>query len=187
MPPVPATPAVPRIRPMTEADAAAVAEVRVRSWQSTYRGLIPQSYLDAMSVADETERQRRFVTADGNGCESLVAEDADGTVTGWAYLGPYRKDEGESAALDADGELYAIYLRPEHVGRGVGRTLAETVVARCEARGFPWLRLWVLEGNETARRFYERVGFAADDLVVPFTVDGVDVPEVRYSMRLPRP
>lgn len=177
---------------MTEADIPAVAEAHVRGWQWAYRGLIPRSHLDGLDAGVSAERHRaRFGAAHGTAeepvespVEDLVAEDAAGRVVGWACLGPYRRDEGESDELAADGELYAIYLLPEYVGRGIGRALAEAVMARAADRGFPWLRLWVLEGNRRARGFYERAGFAPDGGAEPFTVAGVDVPEVRYALRL---
>jgi hypothetical protein len=51
------------------------------------------------------------------------------------------------------------------------------------------VRLWVLEENTPARRFYERYGLAADGARHVFQVqppDGapVDLPEVRYALRL---
>ncbi|WP_067505055.1 N-acetyltransferase [Actinoplanes sp. TFC3] len=48
------------------------------------------------------------------------------------------------------------------------------------------LRLWVLEDNARARRFYERVGFTADGMRDLWTPRGttVTVPELRYSMAL---
>jgi ribosomal protein S18 acetylase RimI-like enzyme len=172
---------------MTRADIDAVAEVHVRSWQSAYAGLIPRSYLDRLDVARNADR-RRELFGDGTGTvENLVAEDRTGTVAGWACLGPYRDDEGVGGDMEHDGELYAIYVHPERVGAGIGRALTEAVTARATARGFPWLRLWVLEGNASARRFYERAGFAPDGGAEPFTVEGVDVPELRYAMRLAPP
>ncbi len=46
---------------MTEADIDAVSAVRVQGWQAAYPGLMPQAYLDAMSVArDAAERRSRF-------------------------------------------------------------------------------------------------------------------------------
>ncbi len=176
---------MPQIRPMTRADIPAVSELHVRSWQFAYRGLIPQSHLDGLDVARNAERRLGRFDASAGLTDDLVAEDAGGAVLGWASLGPYRRDEDESEALAGDGELYAIYLWPEQLGRGVGRALADAVIERAAARGFPALRLWVLEGNRRARGFYERVGFAFDGATVPFTVAGVEVPEVRYALPLP--
>ncbi|MGW0288515.1 N-acetyltransferase family protein [Streptomyces tuirus] len=172
----------PRIREMTLADCGAVAEVRVGGWRSAYRGLVPQSYLDRLSVEEDAERRRtRLAQGDGS-VVNLVAEDTGGEIVGWACHGPYRDGE----VLTEDAELYAIYVHPDRVGRGVGRALLTESVARCRAAGHGRLLLWVLKENDRARRFYERAGFRADGAEEPFEVDGVAVPEVRYSRPLPR-
>jgi hypothetical protein len=38
------------IGPARTGDAEAIARVRVYSWRETYRGMIPQAYLDAMKL-----------------------------------------------------------------------------------------------------------------------------------------
>ncbi|MFF4488920.1 GNAT family N-acetyltransferase [Streptomyces sp. NPDC001544] len=160
---------------MTLADCDRVAEIRIGGWQTAYRGLMPQSYLDALSVARDAERLRaRFRQRDGR-LVNLVAE-RDGEVLGWAALGPYR--EGET--YTDDGELYAIYVDSRHCGTGIGRALLQESLRRCAAAGRPRMFLWVLKENAPARRFYERAGFRADGAEEPFEVDGVEVPEVRY-------
>ncbi|MCL3992520.1 GNAT family N-acetyltransferase [Streptomyces lavenduligriseus] len=162
-----------RIRPMTLADCDRVSEIRVRGWQHAYRGLVPQPYLDRLSVAADAERRReRFARGDGP-VVNLVAE-RDGRVLGWAAVGPYR--DGET--YTADAELYAIYVDPAHLGHGTGQALLAAAAGRCPAG--ERLLLWVLKGNAPARRFYERAGFRADGTEEPFEVDGVPVPEVRY-------
>ncbi|MET9391047.1 GNAT family N-acetyltransferase [Streptomyces sp. NPDC006624] len=169
-----------RIREMTPADCDRVAEIRVRGWQHAYRGLIPQSYLDGLSVAADAERRRASLTRADGGVVNLVAEDAGGEVVGWACHGPYRDGE----VLSADGELYALYVHPDHVGRGAGRALLAESATRCAAAGHGRLLLWVLKENVRARRFYERAGLRPDGAQEPFEVEGVAVPEVRYARPL---
>ncbi|GHG87520.1 GNAT family N-acetyltransferase [Streptomyces lanatus] len=169
-----------RIRPMTLADCDRVAEIRIGGWRSAYRGLIPQSYLDALDVAEEAERRRtHFSRADGS-VVNLVAE-RDGEIVGWACHGPYRDGEVRTG----DAELYAIYVDPGRYGGGIGDALLQESVLRCTAAGHARMLLWVLKDNAGARRFYERAGFAADGAEEPFEVDGVGVPEVRYARELP--
>lgn len=169
-----------RIRPMTSADCDRVAEIRVGGWQSAYRGLIPQSYLDAMDVAQDAERRRTyFAQADGSVVD-LVAELA-GEIVGWACHGPYR--DGEVRTEDA--ELYAIYVDCGRYGAGVGHALLQESLRRCTAAGHARMLLWVLRDNARARHFYERAGFLTDGAEEPFEVDGVEVPEVRYARELP--
>ncbi|MFF8726376.1 GNAT family N-acetyltransferase [Streptomyces sp. NPDC015171] len=165
------------VREMAFADCDRVSEIRVRGWQHAYRGLMPQPYLDRLSVAADAERRRaRFAQGDGQ-VVNLVAE-RDGVVLGWAAHGPYR--DGDT--LTDDAELYAIYVDPAHVGGGIGRALLAAPVERCGARGR--MLLWVLKENAPARRFYERAGFRADGAEEPFETDGVPVPEVRYARGL---
>ncbi|WP_333776848.1 GNAT family N-acetyltransferase [Streptomyces sp. IBSBF 3136] len=166
------------VRPMALADCDRVAEIRIRGWQHAYRGLMPQSYLDGLSVARDAERRRSWFEQGDGAVLNLVAE-RDGEVVGWAAYGPYRDDV---AGRTGDAELYAIYVDPAHLGAGVGRALLAESVGQC-AR-YPSMRLWVLKENVRARRFYERAGFHADGAEEPYDVDGVPVPEVRYTRPL---
>lgn len=168
------------MREMTVTDCNRIAEIRVRGWQSAYRGLIPQDYLDGFDIGKEAERRRAVFLRAPDGVENLVAEDASGTVVGWACHGPYR--EGER--LTADAELYALYVDPRCLGAGFGRALIGESVRRCSVAGQPRMFLWVLAGNARARRFYERAGFYADGAEEPFEVAGAAVPEVRYARTL---
>ncbi|MFD4258619.1 GNAT family N-acetyltransferase [Streptomyces sp. NPDC058534] len=165
---------------MTVADCDRVALIRVRGWQTAYRGLVPQVYLDGMDAAGDAERRRVLFSRARAGVVNLVAEDDRGEVVGWACHGPYRG--GERPTRDA--ELYAIYVSPERLGAGIGQALIRESVRRCAAAGHPRMLLWVLRDNARARRFYERAGFGADGAEEPFLVEGVEVPEVRYAADL---
>ncbi|MFE9763813.1 GNAT family N-acetyltransferase [Streptomyces sp. NPDC005808] len=164
---------------MTLADCPRVSEIRVRGWQAAYRGLIPQPYLDALSVAEDTARRRARFGQGGGEVVNLVAEQHD-EVVGWVCHGPSRDGEVRTG----DAELYAIYVRPDRVGCGVGSALLRESTMRCAAAGYERMLLWVLKENTPARRFYERAGFTPDGAEEPFDADGVAVPEVRYLRAL---
>ncbi|MFJ8535335.1 GNAT family N-acetyltransferase [Streptomyces sp. NPDC093591] len=167
------------IRPMTTADCARVAEIRIGGWRSAYKDLVPQSHLDALDVAQDTERRRAHLAQADGSVLNVVAE-RYGEVVGWACHGPYR--DGEVRTEDA--ELYALYVDPGRFGGGIGHALLQESLRRCTAAGHARMLLWVLEHNTRARRFYERAGFRPDGAEEPFEVDGVDVPEVRYTREL---
>ncbi|MFF2501972.1 GNAT family N-acetyltransferase [Streptomyces sp. NPDC058067] len=178
--PVPA--AAIRVRDMTDADCEAVARIRVLGWQTAYEGLMPAAHLDAMNVEEETARRRELLARRGPSVGNLVAGRA-GEVVGWACHGPLRDDD----VPPGDAELYAIYVLPDVLSTGVGRALLEVVLERCAASGHGRIRLWVVEGNARARRFYERAGFSPDGAEDTYEVDGVLVPEVRYLRPLEMP
>ncbi|WP_411142081.1 GNAT family N-acetyltransferase [Streptomyces sp. x-80] len=184
---------------MTEADIDAVSAVRVQGWQAAYTGLMPQAYLDAMSVArDAAERRSRFGRRLPQACDLVAVR--DGTVAGWAALGPARDPDVSgtpgtpvtpvisgtpgAAPPPADrptaGELFALYVTPGLIGTGIGRALLTAGLDRARAAGWETLRLWVVRGNTRARRFYERAGFVPDGAEEAYEVAGVSVPEVRY-------
>ncbi|MFF7971518.1 GNAT family N-acetyltransferase [Streptomyces sp. NPDC007905] len=168
---------LPHIRPMSLVDCDRVSEIRIRGRQHAYKGLMPQPYLDALSVARDAERRRTWFAQGDGAVVNLVAE-RDGEVVGWAAHGPYRDGEVRTG----DAELYAIYVDPVHLGGGIGRALLAESVERCSR--YPRMFLWVLKENRRARLFYERAGFRADGTEEPFDVDGVPVPEVRYARAL---
>jgi GNAT superfamily N-acetyltransferase len=77
-----------------------------------------------------------------------------------------------------DGEWFdALYVRPEAWGTGIAGELHDRAVAALRASGVARARLWVLEDNERARRFYGRRGWAADGTtrVVPFPPSPIDL------------
>jgi ribosomal protein S18 acetylase RimI-like enzyme len=70
--------------------------------------------------------------------------------------------QAEPGTLD----VVAMWVAPEARGRGVGtRVLDEILSASRPSR--TRVRLWVADGNETARRVYERAGFVATGERVP--------------------
>ena len=71
-----------------------------------------------------------------------------GTVTGIS-------DPHESASR----EVVAMWVEPEWRGRGVGGALLDAVVEWARAEGAASIALWVADGNDLARRLYERRGF----------------------------
>ena len=136
------------IRPATPADARAIAEVHVASWRSTYRGIVPQPYLDALNVADREARWRDSFTSE----MAIFVAEANGAVVGFASGGPAR---AEFPGLT--GELYAIYLLPQARSQGIGAKLFFAIANHLQQAGHAGMYLWVLEQN-SACAFYKRMG-----------------------------
>jgi GNAT superfamily N-acetyltransferase len=177
------------VRPATEGDLASVTEIRIRSWRAGYAGLLPAAALDGMDAEADLRRRREFFRAGPPGITTLVATDPAGITAAFCILGPYRDDErdlGEAALSGSVGEVYALYTDPPRWGGGAGRALLAAAVELLAERGLRPVRLWVLAGNQRARRFYESSGFAADGTVADFEIAGEHSPEVRYTLVGPR-
>jgi GNAT superfamily N-acetyltransferase len=96
------------------------------------------------------------------------------------------RTSGDEIFVDAAGRGFAavagewldgMYVRPEAWGSGVADELHERAVDAIRAAGHERARLWVLEGNIRARRFYERHGWVADgsSRVVEFPPNPIDL------------
>jgi GNAT superfamily N-acetyltransferase len=167
------------IRLARPGDARAIAEVHVASWRHAYRGLLPDDYLDRLSVDEREKARREHLEDPSSEWGTLVVEDA-GRVVGFSTYGPSRDED----ATPATGEVPAIYLDPDVIGTGVGRELlAETIVA-LRAAGFTRASLWVLEGNVRARRFFEKAGWVWDGSVSTHSFECANEPVVRYAIDL---
>ena len=164
------------VRRAIAGDAPGIARVRVDSWHATYRGMIPDAYLDGMQVEASTAIWDRVLTAGPNTTSVFVAEHA-GEVVGFAS-GAMPKEPKH----DLDAELVAIYLRREFQHAGFGRQMVGAVVDAQREHGATGLLTWVIAGNKAARAFYERLG---GELLVeqPLQWDGMDLIEAGYGWR----
>ena len=139
------------IREAEPSDARAIAEVHVRSWRESYRGLVPDQALADLNVdACAAAWEGHFHEMTAPQC-CFVCWDDDG-LAGFIYAGPARSED-----LGPHGEVYAIYLLDRVKGRGIGRALMHRAVCRLRAAGFRSVCLWFLKDNP-AGGFYRRFG-----------------------------
>ncbi len=164
------------IRRAAASDAEAIARVRIDGWRQAYKGLVPQAYLDAMSIEASLPLWQRALAAPTDRASVFVAEGPKGVA---GFAAGTRLAEPKHGF---DSELTAIYLARELQRQGLGRRLAGTIAAERAAHGATGMIAWVLAGNQGARRFYESLGA---ELVVeqPFEWDGMPLVEAGYGWR----
>jgi GNAT superfamily N-acetyltransferase len=162
------------IRPATPQDSRGIASVRIDAWRSTYRGLIPDTYLDGMQLEQSTALWDRVLTAGANTTSVFVAQN-DGDVVGFAAGNMLQEPR-----FDLDAELTAAYVRREFQHAGVGRRLVAAVAGAQRAHGAHGLIVWVIAGNKGARAFYEQLG-ATLLVEQPFEWDGMPLVEAGYG------
>jgi phosphinothricin acetyltransferase len=135
------------VRPAKDEDAAALAAIyghHVLHGFGTFEEVPP-------SVEDMAGRRRAVVE---RGLPYLVAEDG-GTVLGFAYAAPFRP----RAAYRYTAED-SVYVAPEAIGRGVGRTVLSAVIAECETLGLRQLMAVIGDsGNAASIGLHRSLGF----------------------------
>jgi ribosomal protein S18 acetylase RimI-like enzyme len=165
-----------RIRPAMASDAAVIARIRVDCWRVTYRGLVPDAYLDGMDVEASVELWKRVLSA-APGTVSIFVADRDGEVVGFGAGNRLTEPRHE-----LDAELTAVYVRRDYQRGAVGRRLVCAVAKAQRAHGANGLIVWVIAGNKGARAFYEALG-ATLLVEQPFDWDGMPLTEAGYGFR----
>ena len=92
------------------------------------------------------------------GSALLVAEDSLGGPLGFVWL----KTERDYFVDMPVGHIIDIAVAKEGEGRGIGRALMAAAERWAEDAGYPWLTLNVFEGNDRARRLYEKLGYVPE-------------------------
>jgi GNAT superfamily N-acetyltransferase len=141
------------IRRATAADADGIARVQVETWRSSYSGIVPQSYLDALDVRELAAKWKRWVS-DGD-AHTFVADDA-GEICGYVHGGVLR-DGVHVAAQGYDAEIHKVYVLSDAQGKGVGRRLLSVLAESLVRDGLMRPVVWVLAENPWCR-FYQRLG-----------------------------
>ena len=164
------------LRVATAADVPAVARIHVASWNVAYRGIMPDPVIARTDLAYRTRFwTERIATLE---CPVLLIDEGGETVA-FCQMIPSPDSDDDPRAV---GHITSIHVLPQLRGRGHGRALLDHACAEFRRRGYGQVTLWVLEGNASARRFYEQRGFKEDG--GRKTYPGTDVPEVRYRMVL---
>lgn len=136
---------------------------------SVLRSVRLQALADAPSAFGST------LAAEQQFTEERWRERATGSVNSRLFLA-WRGDEAVGIAGcvdegDGSAQVVSVWVRPEHRGRGVARALTAAALVFASDRGFSVIRLWVTEGNTSARRLYERLGFTATGKQQPLPSD----------------
>jgi ribosomal protein S18 acetylase RimI-like enzyme len=168
------------VRPATAADAARIAQVHVESWQTAYRGLVPQSILDGLSIERRSEFWSRRLLEPGEARTWLGEQ--DGEIVG--FVATARPSDPELPPGTA--EVESIYLLAQSRGLGLGRLLLNTATRDLVERGFGSAILWVFRANDRARSFYEAAGWRPDGAAQLLDFDGTAIEEIRYGIDLVR-
>ena len=107
-----------------EDDIDAVCGIYAASWKSTYRGIIPQEFLDNI----DKEKWREGIQ--NSELISLVM------MNGEKMIGTASYCASRFISLKGFGEIVSLYLLPDYCGNGYGRQLLQAAVDGLSEMGF---------------------------------------------------
>ncbi len=135
-------------------DALAVARVHAASWKSTYRGILPDTYLNGEVDLERAEYWHSALNDQRYPIVKLARVSDE--IAGFIALKVDPDDQGYDFTIEH------LHLLPECKGMGLGSNLMKSAVEAAIANGAASLCLWVYEENVAAIGFYERLGGVTD-------------------------
>jgi len=168
------------VREAVEADVEGIARVHVQGWRESYKDFLSPEALAGLSVEERRRMWQGIFARPDPQAKTLVAE-TGGEIVGFARGGPVRAENADH--LGAETEIFAIYLLDRIKRQGIGRRLMAGVLDHLRQQGFRSVGLWVLKDNDSARRFYERLG-GTPGPEQTFDLRGQSVVEIAYRFDL---
>ncbi len=132
-------------------DAEGIAMLHADSWRRTYRGMMRDEFLDGDLVQERLSVWRERLQSPAPNQLIVVAEDRD-VIQG--FVCAFGDDDVRWGSL-----VDNLHVRGDAQTKGIGRQLLREAAAWAVVN-YPrcGLYLWVMQANDNAQRFYERLG-----------------------------
>lgn len=127
-------------------DFLAISKLYLKVWKDAYSDLLPRKTLAHLNeeLWQPQKRWENTFLAKANGQE----------IIGVCTFGPSR-----SSMFLNEGEIYSLYVDPKYQGLGIGTELIKTALNQLLDKKYYSAFLWVIYNNESAKKFYEKIGF----------------------------
>ena len=138
-----------KVRPVTLADLPAITDIYAHA---VTHGTASYEY-DPPTLAEMTKRHDALVSAN---YPYIVAENAAGTILGYAYAGAFRTRPAYRFMVED-----SIYIAPTAQGQGVGRLLLSNLIQQCEASNYRQIIAVIGDGevNQASVKLHTSLGF----------------------------
>jgi len=159
------------IRRALSEDADDYAICSILCWQLAYKEIVPDEFLTNM-LLEKKQRAEKFRKsfADPRNIHS--------------YCVLYDKKMIGFLIIDIlNAEIWAIYLIEEFWGKGYGKEILDFVINELKRLQPKEIFLWVFEGNNKARQFYEKNNFHFDGTTREREY-GKSLVQLRYVLKL---
>lgn len=140
-------------------DIEGMIDVNIKTWRTTYSGIINEDFL----LEREKDRENRIIRSrnnfgrlmtDGRIIYNCVAVD-NGNIIGIINYGKCREED--EFDLTNSAEIYAIYVLKEYQKEGIGKKLMNFAVKDLIKENYNNVLIWALKDNPSVE-FYKRIG-----------------------------
>ena len=145
-----------KIRKAKHSDIEAIAEIKVMGWQTAYKGIIDDKYLNSMSLSDQMNNYKSVYSLN-----TVFIAETENEIVGFCRFYDYDNAVYEDTEIDC--EIREIYVRPNMKRMGIGSHLFKHTYLYLKQKGKKKLYVGCFKQNVSAIRFYEKMGGVSTD------------------------
>ncbi len=119
-----------------------------------YNHYVLHSTASFETVAVSRQEMARRMDEITRTCDYFVAQDDEGSILGYCYAHPWKERQAYARSYET-----TVYVHPDRLHEGIGRSLLEKLISACRQRDIHILIACITAENEASIRLHERFGF----------------------------
>jgi len=147
-----------KVREYRYEDIPQIARIHVKSWQSTYKDILPETYLNDLTDSLESSIKHHQNQYGKNKLNKTIVAEEDNSLCGFLIYGPKRHLSDDDKAA----EIYALYILDSHQHKGIGHQMMAYAAKDLLDKNYSELRIWALKDNKY-RQFYDKLSGVVKD------------------------
>ena len=140
------------IRKAIKEDSYNIAKLIVSSWQTAYKGLIDDNYLNNLSVSDRIDAWENNILNQSENNNIYVYEEDN------KILGVIRFGAPDNKSLNYNSEIHVLYVEPTLKRKGIGTKLFNFAKTYFLEKNTTNMIIWCLKNNVPTINFYKKMG-----------------------------
>lgn len=139
------------IRNIEKEDIPAVVDIQISGWQTAYKGIIDESFLNSMNREERIKQRNEDYYKGG-----FIVAELNNEIVGYSRFVNNNTLSPETPEVDC--ELSALYVKPNLKSNGIGTTMFQYVIKEFKNQNKTKMVIWCLKDNLSSRKFYEKMG-----------------------------
>lgn len=164
------------IRIIKKEDIPEVVDIQISGWQTAYKGIIDDSFLNSMNREERIKQRYEDYTKGG-----FIVAELDKEIVGFCRFIGSNTFSPETPKVDC--ELLGLYVKPTLKNNGIGTKIFQYVIKEFKNQNKTKMIIWCLKDNFPSRNFYEKMG----GKVIkerPITIGNKDYIEVGFEYNI---
>lgn len=156
------------IRKAKSSDAREVIEINIKTWNTTYKGIIPDYVLKQREMLKEESIKKCEKTVELR--DNVLVIEYDNKMVGVVSYGKAKLTDKEDY-----GEIYSLYVLNEYHGKNIGKSLFLAAREELVKKGYPKLILSCIKANPS-NGFYKKMGGKVERVIIS-NIGGAEIEE----------